>query len=211
MSMRNVCYFATAALCLTLTGSALAAKPTLSINGTGIAMPIDAGLAPTALNRCGGATISRGLGVYGDSTWEVCQSFVADVSGSANLAAVGLSKNDSTAAATLNISLYTDDGAGHPGSLLGTSSNISVSGLPTYPAFARAVFSTWSNPPALTAGVSYVWVLRAIPGTGSAFVDGSTLNPCADGKAAQFIGSRPGGWLDDSAGASDMLHGIGAQ
>ncbi len=169
------------AFLLTIATCALAAAPQQRISGPG-SHPIDVGSNYTIMNLCPGP-VAGGWGVYDAVGWRVAFSFIPSVTAvpSGMMCAVS---NNGFSSLTLAAAIYTDAGSGVPGTLLFQGPPTTVSAPPTYPAAARVRLNL-QGAPTLTAGTSYIMVLRAP--VGACFVDSNsgscpgTLSQSLDG------------------------------
>lgn len=149
------------------------------------------------LNINGDTTL---LIVWGARGYQVAQSFTPSRDGVPTSIAIALTQTPydrNTTASWLQASLFTDDGLGHPGTLLAASAPLHVTGIGYY-SVTRATFP-FSTAPLLLGGTSYVVVLSAPPSERQVAVRGSavdeTYHDCLGGHESSSV---DGGltWVD---------------
>ncbi len=151
--------------------------------------------------------INGAYGFWADVGWITAQSFTASKSGTLTHIVTGMTGNfleDFTVTATL----YTDDGYGHPGTLLATSAPTTVVDPPDYPQWRRVDVTFPTDPASLTAGGRYVIKWTGNLGAGSAgyVVVHEGAPGCSGGHLLQSVDNEQT-WYDYSD--VDQVYGLG--
>jgi hypothetical protein len=173
-------------LALTFTTAAHAAfLPPRVLSGDARDFALDMRAAPTILAGCA-RSVNGAYGFYGDVGWSVAQSFTPRLSGRLTSIITGMTGNNYEAF-VVTARLYTDDGSGHPGTLLATSDSMIIAAPPPYPEWTN-VEMTFPDPAVVTAGTSYVvkWTSGLGEGVGYVIVH-QGRDGCPGGHLSQSV------------------------